>query len=96
MEVEVNVSPSKKARKVFAQNVPNRTARSLLPAIDHLAAAGAEVATDALRSYASLGKSLRPVFVENCRLGKQTFVPIQKLLCAFVQLRKTNLSAWSF
>ena len=60
MEVEVNVSPSKKARKVFAQNVPNRTARSLLPAIDHLAAAGAEVATDALRSNASLGKSLRP------------------------------------
>ena len=38
----------------------NKTSRALLPAIQHLAAPGARVATDGLRSYAAVGKSVRP------------------------------------
>ena len=46
--------------QVFAQKVPNRSALSLLPAIEHLAAPGAKVSTDAFSSYKPLGQSVRP------------------------------------
>ena len=55
----VEVSPSKRARKLFGPYIPDKTAKSLQPMIEHLAAPNRVVTTDGHRSYDAIGKDVR-------------------------------------